>query len=102
MLFTEQQMLEKAKQDKLHVESMTVFYSENTGKIEEIVSGVQDFSHFVNDRLDKESYLKILIFDINLNILENKGKYKINLDTNEIIFNEDLTPITPKNLGVSI
>ncbi|EGT3614920.1 hypothetical protein FHH43_01525 [Clostridium perfringens] len=89
-------MLEKARIDKLHTESMTVFFSINTGKIEEVVSGIQDFSYFVEDRLDKESYCENLVYDLNMNILENKGNYIVDLETKEILPNRNEVSLSPK------
>lgn len=97
-MFSEEEMKRKAIDDKRHEESMTVFYSKNTGKIIEIAGGIQDFNYFKADREDKESYCLRAIYPRNMDIFFNSYNYSVDLETKKLVYtpvvnNIDLEPI---------
>ncbi|AOY53702.1 hypothetical protein ACSXBA_10620 [Clostridium perfringens] len=97
-MFSKEEMLKKAKEDKEHENSMTIFYSKFTGKIIEVAGGVQDFNYFIQDRQDKESYCLRAIYPRNMDIFFNIHNYSVNLETKKLIYtpvtNIDLEPIS--------
>ena len=82
----EEEMLQKAIDNKKHENSMTIFYSKHTGKIIEIAGGIQDFSYFTNDREDKESYCLMAIYQRNMDIFFNSYNYSVDLKTKKLIY----------------
>ncbi|MFH5827343.1 hypothetical protein ACHM2J_01550 [Clostridium perfringens] len=96
-MFSKEEMERKAIDDKKHEESMTIFYSKNTGKIIEIAGGIQDFSYFTNDRKDKESYCLRAIYPRNMDIFFNSYNYSVDLETQKLVYtprmNIELEPI---------
>lgn len=82
----EKEMQRIAKEDEMYNNNMTVFYSKNTGKIIEIVSGIHDFDYFSRDRQDKESYCLRAIYPKNNTIIFNSYNYVIDLETNKITY----------------
>lgn len=96
-MFSEEEMLKKAKEDKEHEKSMTIFYSKNTGKIIEIAGGIQDFNYFKNDIEDKKSYCLRAVYPRNMDIFFNSYNYSVDLKTKKLVYtpstNIDLEPI---------
>lgn len=98
MIRTKEQALKLAEEDKRHETSMTIFYSRNTGKIEDAIGGVQDFTVYGKDILDKKSYLVRAVLPRNNFIIENFWDYRVNLVDNII----EAKPVETPRMSMSI
>lgn len=96
--FTQDQMLKMAEEDKKHASTMTVFYSRNTGKIYDVVSGVQDFTMYGNDAEDKKSFLVKVELPRDDFFIDTFYNYQVNLESNII----ELKPSEIPTLNISL
>lgn len=66
-------------------ESMTVFFSKSTGVIRTIATGVQSMSIYGDMQEDMKLIQDCIVIPMCKDIFDNKDKYKVNLDTKEVV-----------------
>lgn len=66
-------------------ESMTLYYSLSTGVVRTVATGVQDMSIYGDQEEEMKTIQDCIVIPLNKDILDNKNKYKVNVETKQVI-----------------